>query len=147
VDAVWILAPHDLSIVVEVLGRLPPAISAAGETDGLEASLVGVIGDEVTAVIDVSSRSNEYRRQVRIVYDSAVAVLGDGYADSIEVLIAEPGYEPAQESIPISAEMPLLLELGAFVDHLTGGPPPRSSAATGALIVERIEDLRAMAGI
>ncbi len=147
VDAVWTLAPHDLSIVVEILGRLPPAVCAVGESDGVEASIVGVVADEVTAVVDVSSRTHEFRRSVRIVYDSAIAVLGDGYSQSVEVLISDPGYEPTRELIPLSDDMPLLLELDAFVKHLDGGPPPRSSAATGAVIVERIEELRTMAGI
>lgn len=146
-DAVWILAPHDLSIVVEILGRLPAAVSAVGESDGLEASLIGLIADDVTAVVDVSSRAHEFRRAVRIVYDSAVAFLGDGYSETVEVLITDPGFEPTTESIPIPGDMPLLLELDAFVKHLEGGPPPRSTAATGALVVERIQELRTMAEI
>jgi predicted dehydrogenase len=44
--------------------------------------------------------------------------------------------------MPISTEMPLLRELRAFVDHLAGGPPPRSSAADGVAVVETIEALR-----
>jgi hypothetical protein len=43
--------------------------------------------------------------------------------------------------------MPLLEELQVFVDHLGGGPPPRSSAREGALIVLRIAELRSMAGV
>ncbi len=147
VDAVWILAPHDLSIIVEIFGALPPAVSAVGESDGGEASMIGVLRDDVAAVVDVSSRAHEFRRQVRIVYESAIAVLSGGYAESIDILITDPGNEPDSESMPISNEMPLLLELEAFVSHLQGGPPPRSSAATGAMIVERIDELRTMAGI
>jgi predicted dehydrogenase len=148
VDAVWILAPHDLSIILEILGALPPAVSAVGESDGLEASLVGLMaGDGVAAVVNVSSRTHEFRREVRVLYESAVAVLSDGYADAIEVHITDPGFEPMKESIPFAGDMPLLLELEAFVGHLQGGPAPRSSAATGAAIVERIDDLRTMAGI
>ncbi len=37
VDGVWTLAPHDLAIVVEILDRLPPALSAVGEADAVEA--------------------------------------------------------------------------------------------------------------
>ncbi len=37
-------------------------------------------------------------------------------------------------------------ELRAFVSHLEGGPPPRSSAAEGGLVVEHIVRLRALAG-
>ena len=147
IDAVWILAPHDLAIVIEILGRLPPALSAAGESDGLEASLVGVVADEVQAIIDVSSRTHEFRREVRVVYQSAVAVLSGGYAEAVQVLILDPGREPTEQSIPISDDLPLMLELEAFVKHLAGGPPPRSTAATGAEIVERIEELRTLAGI
>lgn len=148
VDAVWILAPHDLAIILEILGRLPPAAWAVGETDGVDASLVGVVGDgDISAVVDVSSRSHTYRRETRIVFESAVAVLSGGYSDTIEIFITNTGSEPTNESIPISSEMPLLMELGAFVEHLDGGPTPRSSAATGALIVERIAELRSMAGI
>jgi hypothetical protein len=43
--------------------------------------------------------------------------------------------------------MPLLRELRAFLEHLDGGPPPRSSAAEGTRIVEVVEGLRALAGI
>jgi hypothetical protein len=43
--------------------------------------------------------------------------------------------------------MPLLAELEAFVAHLEGGPAPKSSAAEGALIVRRIAELRALAGL
>ena len=147
VDAIWILAPHDLAIVFEILGRLPPAVSAVGGSDGLEASLVGVIADDVQAIIDVSSRTHEFRREVRVVYESAVAVLSGGYGDAVQVFISDPGNEPARLSIPISDVLPLMLELETFVKHLAGGPPPRSPAATGAEIVQRIEELRTLAGI
>jgi hypothetical protein len=95
----------------------------------------------------VSSRADEFRREVRVVYESAVAVLEGGYADAVQVFVAQPGSAPSVESIPISDDMPLLLELDAFIGHLRGGPPPRSSASTGAAIVERINELRTMAGI
>ena len=39
-------------------------------------------------------------------------------------------------------ELPLLAELRAFVEHLGGGPPPKSSAREGAEIVAVIERLR-----
>jgi predicted dehydrogenase len=147
VDAIWTLAPHDLAIALEILGRLPPALRAVGESDGLEASIVGLLGDETAVVIDVSSHTNEFRREVRVVYDAAVAVLSGGYADAIEISVFDPGREPSEELIGIDDDMPLMLELTAFLDHLNGGPPPRSSVEIGALVVERIAELRAMAGI
>jgi hypothetical protein len=43
--------------------------------------------------------------------------------------------------------MPLLAELGAFLDHVRGGPRPKSSAAEATLMVRRIAEIRAAAGL
>jgi hypothetical protein len=43
--------------------------------------------------------------------------------------------------------MPLERELAAFVAHLRGGRPPRSTAAEGLLVIERIAALRNLAGL
>jgi hypothetical protein len=47
--------------------------------------------------------------------------------------------------IKTSGELPLLAELRAFVGHLNGGPPPKSSALEGAEMVERIAQVIEMA--
>ena len=44
-------------------------------------------------------------------------------------------------------EMPLTRELGAFLAYLEGGAPPRSSAAEGLLVVERIAEVRRLSGL
>jgi predicted dehydrogenase len=147
VDAVWILAPHDLAIILEVLGSLPAARTAVGESRGLDASLVAVLGDDPPCVVHISSRTAEHRREIRVHFREAVAMLLGGYEDAVQVRHDVPGAEPRIERIPISTELPLLRELRAFVGHLDGGPPPLSSAADGAAVVERIAELRALAGI
>ena len=43
--------------------------------------------------------------------------------------------------------MPLKRELGAFLACLEGGLPPRSSAAEGLLVVERIAEVRRLLGL
>jgi hypothetical protein len=43
--------------------------------------------------------------------------------------------------IPIPGEMPLLLELKAFVEFLGGGEPPKSSCADGLRVVQSIEEI------
>jgi predicted dehydrogenase len=48
--------------------------------------------------------------------------------------------------IEAKGELPLLAELRAFVEHVNGGPAPKSSAAEGALIVRRIEQALELAG-
>ena len=55
--------------------------------------------------------------------------------------------DEAETRLPVSTELPLLRELRAFVEHLRGGPPPRSSAAEGAAVVEAVARLRELAGL
>jgi predicted dehydrogenase len=146
-DAVWILAPHDLSIVLEILGSVPPARSAVAEWVGGElAGLVGRLGDDPWVTVDISSTATEHRREIRLVCEGGAAALTDGYAETIAVMRAGAlGAEPEQR--PVGTELPLLLELRAFVEHLGGGPPPRSSAAEGLEIVRRVAELRALARV
>lgn len=157
VDVSWILMPHDLSISLEVLGKIPTPRHAIGEiVDGHLTGLLGILGGERAGpgepwlVIEVSSRYPEYRREIRLHCRDGVAILDDGYSPGVSVTRfaeSDGGVSPATELRPISQELPLLRELRAFVEHLQGGPPPRSSAADGALIVSAIADLRSLAGI
>lgn len=151
VDAVWILAPHDLSIALEVLGHVPPPRAALAERVGGEVTgMVGLLGEDPWLVIEVSSRHPEYRREVRLHCRDGVAVLEDGYSEHVAVSRRAGGATPSgaeTELRPIPQEMPLLAELRAFVEHLRGGPPPRSSAEEGAAAVAAIAELRALAGL
>jgi predicted dehydrogenase len=143
VDAIWILAPHDLSIALEILGDLPPPDRADGARhDGAAVALSGVLGRSPWVKIDVSI-TQKARREVRLHCRDGVATLPDGYSD--HVLIARHG--GVSKRRPVSTELPLLRELRAFVAHVGGGPPPRSRAADGALIVQRLEELRALAAL
>jgi len=144
VDAAWILAPHDLSISLEILGELPEARAAVGDLSGSGVELlVGLLGERPWHRLEISARSPERRREVTLVCEQGAAMLADGYSDLVLVRrdgVAEP------ERLEISAELPLMRELRAFIEHLEGGPPPRSSAAEGALVVRRISELRTLAG-
>ncbi len=145
VDASWVLAPHDLSIALEVLGELPEARAAVADVDGGEVQgLVGLLGERPWHRLEISTRSPERRREVQLVCEQGVALLADAYSD--HVLVRRDGADES-ERVEISTALPLLLELRAFVEHLQGGPPPRSSAAEGALVVRRVAELRALAGV
>ena len=144
VDAVWILGPHDLALAVEILGELPEARSAVADSvGGVAHGLVGLLGERPWHALEVSSRSVERRREVTLVCEDGVVMLPSGYSD--QLVVRREGSEPKQREV--STEFPLLRELRAFVEHLDGGPPPKSSAAEGAAIVQRIAELRALAGL
>jgi predicted dehydrogenase len=145
VDPVWTLAPHDLAIGLEILGEVPPAVAAAGELIG--GTLYGIhalLGARPWLTIEVSAASHMRERTVQFFGEEGVAWLPDPYAASVGVARTNAvGAEPEWRAI--SKELPLLRELRAFLEHIRGGPAPRSSAAEGALIVERLAELRALA--
>jgi predicted dehydrogenase len=151
VDSAWILAPHDLSIALEILGTVLPARTAMAEVaDGQVVGLVGVCGTSPWHVFEVSARRRVIDRSVRLLCQHGIAELTESYADCVLVTRARIGrvsQAPEPERRPIATDMPLLLELAAFVEHLGGGPPPHSSAAEGAAIIRVLAELRTMAGL
>jgi predicted dehydrogenase len=151
VDAIWMLAPHDLSIVLEVLGRIPePRSAVAAATGGRPTDLVAVLGDSPWATIEVSAAHPVRRREVRLVCQDGTAVLPDSFAETLLIYRGDPHIDLEPRSVEqraISTELPLLRELRAFCEHLRGGPPPRSSAADGVAEVRALDALRTLAGL
>jgi len=144
VDPVWILAPHDLSIALEILGELPAPRGARGERlNGAAVGLLGMLGDDPWVVVDVSVTAPAVHREIRLSARDGIAVLADAYSDHVQVI--RPG-APAERQA-ISTELPLRRELQAFLGNLAGGAPPKSSAAHGAAVVCALERLRVLAGL
>jgi predicted dehydrogenase len=150
-DSVWVLAPHDLSISLEVLGQVLPARAAVGEWAGDDlVGLVGVCGDSPWHVLEVSSRRRTNRRAVQLLCRGGIAELDDSYSTHLCITRGPTGRgktAPEPERREVSGEMPLLAELRAFLQHLRGAAPPRSSAAEGATVVRVLSDLRRLAGV
>ncbi len=144
VDSVWTLAPHELSLGLELLGGVPEAREAHAEgardaPTGLAASL----GEAPWQCFEVSAARSVYRREVELIGERGRAALLDPYADHISVRIG-PG---AGQQRAIETEPPLRRELRAFLGHLDGGPPPRTRAEDGATVVARLWELRRLAGL
>ncbi len=152
VDACWILMPHDLSIVLEILGHIPAAHRAISSVQGADCSdMTAFLQDGeggVRVKVEISSLQPVSRRSVAVIGTKGSAQLADSYETALLVREGAPGDNSARKSErPIGDAMPLFLELEAFLDHVRGGPPPKSSAAEGLMVVERIEELRKLAGI
>jgi predicted dehydrogenase len=145
----WNLAPHDLSIVLEILGEIPePRFALAERVGSTTTGLVGWLGRDPWAVIEVSSSNPRRERSVRLICAAGSALLSDSYSDHLLVIRGDPQTQPEQEPErrPLDETMPLLAELTAFVEHLRGGPPPLSSAQEGARNVEVLSALMTLAG-
>jgi predicted dehydrogenase len=143
VDPIWTLLPHDLAIVREIFGHLPPALEAvaeraAGRVWGMSARL----GPDSPCALEVSARRPEHRRRIEVAFDGACAVLDGARDDAIEIRS-----DAGSRMVEVSREPPLKRELAAFVAHLDGGPAPKSSARDGVDSVRRICELRELAGL
>lgn len=151
VSPLWILAPHDLSIALHVLGRIPPLRHAFAMVPGRpELGLAAVLADDGAQVtIDIGVAAPEHRRRCLVVGSKASLELTDAYDDRLLVRRGAPGDSAAAaEVLQVGAEMPLLAELRAFLAHVRGeGPPPLSSARDGADIVERLSEIEAALGL
>lgn len=147
VDCAWTLAPHDLSIALEILGEVPRAAWAVADNPSDVRHLIGA-GHTSTGIwhhLEVSSRSVPDQRRIEVIGSAATAVLAGGWDDRV-VVHSNVGGDLVSEEILAVGELPLLAELRCFVAHLAGGPPPRTSVADGATIVETIAELRCLAG-
>lgn len=145
-DVVLHLAPHDLAIALEILGEIPAPRCAVADRVGDEFfSLWAVMGNAPWFQFEISSRAPKVKREVQLICRDGSATLSDSYDAHLNIFRLNGRDAPIEERRPISSEMPLLGELTAFVEHLRGGPPPRSSASEGTAVVEAIEVLRNMA--
>lgn len=147
VDCTWTLAPHDLSIALEVLGRIPTARAAVAErgADGEVLGLRGLLSDpdRPWLALTVSARAPSKRRELRLHCEDGVAILPAADAPALTLL----GRVGERREVPVDSEQPLLRQLRAFVEHLRGGPPPKSDAACGLQVVESLVALRRLAGV
>ncbi|WP_346894527.1 Gfo/Idh/MocA family oxidoreductase [uncultured Roseibium sp.] len=148
VDAAWILLPHDFSIAQDILGYLPELETVLVQHKDLEGQDLTVrLKDKSTGVsvtCEISALHPGNRRSVVVIGSTAVAQLADSYDD--RVLFAATGDDESPREIRVDTKMPLLAELEAFIAHVKGGPPPKSSAREGAVTVQRVAEARAMAG-
>jgi predicted dehydrogenase len=143
VDALWYLLPHDLAIILEILGFLPAVRFARLEhhRDTVSGG-IALLGDSPWVEIRVSESRERHQREVRVHGSEAFAILPDSYSPTIALYHtahASNGHSPSPELIPVVDEMPLLAELHAFVAYLQGGVAPKSGFADALAIVAAVE--------
>ncbi len=146
------MLPHDLAIAYEILGHLPKVKAASTPVRGRQAcdafAVLADAEDEVEVTIEIATSHPGTHRSVVVIGSKKSAQLTNSYAP--EIMLADG--PPDADAKPVYArkageEMPLKRELKAFLGFLAGGPPPRSSAAEGLLVVERIAEVRRLLGI
>lgn len=145
-DSIWHLLPHDLSIALEILGHLPGVRQASGFTAfGVHSEAMALLQDPAgpSVGLHVSGCHPINRRSVLLVGSEGSAQFGGSYDDRLQIRWKDG----RTEEIPVATDMPLLAELRIFLDHIRGGPAPKSPAPEAAAIVRHIAKIRAVAGL
>jgi len=159
VNVIWDLAPHDISILLYVLDRLPVAVSARGQAC-VHPGLVDVAYLELqmegglAAHIRVSWLDPAKVRRTTIVGDQRMVVFNDVpaaekiriYDKSVTTTVPDDlggfqaSYRYGDVMIPhIDWTEPLRLECEHFIDCIRTGERPRSSGYEGVLNVAILE--------
>lgn len=161
VNALWNLAPHDISIFNFLLGGLPLSVTAHG-TDYLQKGIEDVVfanleyPNQVRASLHVSWLDPNKVRKVTLVGSLKMAVYDDVANDKVTIYdkgVDSPDstrgvhpfdqapanpliYRFGESHVPkISAVEPLREEATDFIQAIAGGRPPRSGIESGRGVV------------
>ncbi|MGN6550632.1 MAG: Gfo/Idh/MocA family protein [Pararhizobium sp.] len=148
-DALWDIAPHDLSLILALTGEEPSAIRGEGSAVLNHLSDFAHLHLEFPSGVRshvFTSRLNPYReRRLTVIGTDAMAVFDDVapwpqklalyrheiWQDDhgIQSRMVEPEY------VPIGEDLPLTRELSHFIDCIRSGAEPRTPVAEGLAVI------------
>jgi UDP-2-acetamido-3-amino-2,3-dideoxy-glucuronate N-acetyltransferase len=149
-NALWSFAPHDISMILALMGAMPTRVSAEGAhflSDGVADTTLSHMafpgGEQAHVFV---SWLHPYKDQrLVVVGEKAMAVFNDVAAGPEKLLLYRheaswsgdiPVVTKAEaEPIPFDAAEPLRRECAAFLASVRGGPLPPSDAAEGIRVL------------
>lgn len=153
-NALWSFAPHDISMILALVGDMPTAVRAEGGS-----YLHEVIADvttthlsfpgEVQAHVFVSWLHPFKEQKLVVVGDKAMAVFNDGepwdrkllvYPHKIDWRDGVPTPEKAEaQPVALEENEPLRAECQHFLDSIIAGTAPRTDGAEGMRVLSVLE--------
>lgn len=155
-DVLWSFAPHDLSMVLGLMGREPESVSAVGGAwltpglaDAAEASLD--FGGGVTAQVSVSWLNPVKEQRLMVVGEEKMAVFDDTrpwpekltlYPHRVAWPAQRPVAEAAEaETVELEERSPLAAQCRDFLAAMAGEKTPISDGAEGLRVLTVLEAL------
>ncbi|MGQ9725205.1 MAG: Gfo/Idh/MocA family protein [Tepidimonas sp.] len=161
INVMWDLAPHDVSILLHVLGLEPFQVSASGQAYIQKRQRLHEVAylnlhfpGSILANVRVSWLDPVKQRRITIVGSRKMLVYDDIAEDKVVLYdkgVEVPPYSDTPEEfhlsyrhgpttvVPVPWEEPLRLECRAFVDWITTGRPACSDAWMGVRVVRILE--------
>ena len=155
-NALWSLAPHDISVIGYLLGQRPTSVAAVGQSylqDGVEdVVFLTMHYPGKIAHVHVSWLDPHKTRKITVVGSKKMIVFDDMDAGE-KIRIFDKGFDPLEAEfvsedqslrirngdilIPrLEDSEPLRLECAQFVRSVRTGVPPRSDGRDGLRVVE-----------
>lgn len=153
-NALWSFAPHDISMILALTGRVPDRVVANGgsylSSDVADTTLSYLdFGEGLQAHVFVSWLHPYKEQRLVVVGDEAMAVFNDVAADSEKLLVYphKAGWDgnvplvskAEAEPLPYEAGEPLRIECEAFVAAVRDGMPPPSDAEEGIRVLKVLD--------
>ncbi len=149
-DILWSFAPHDLSMILSLVGQEPGEVTAEGGYY-LHRTIADVTTTHLSfpggerAHVFVSWLHPFKEQKLVVIGDRAMAVFDDGepwsrklviYPHRIEWRRAMPVPQRAEaDPIPLDEDEPLKLECRHFLEAIATGAPPRTDGAEGVRVL------------
>jgi predicted dehydrogenase len=152
-NILWSFAPHDIAVVLRLLGELPYQVSAAGGSY-LQPNIADVtvtnllFNNGVRAHIHVSWLHPFKEQRLVVIGDRRMASFDDVNKQLLvydqRVDIDRSGGEPvavkrAGEPVAVADTEPLRLECQAFLDAMASRRPPLTDGASGARVLQVLQ--------
>jgi UDP-2-acetamido-3-amino-2,3-dideoxy-glucuronate N-acetyltransferase len=161
-DVLWSFAPHDISMILALIGREPERVEAAGVRclDDRIADIADVrlfFPDGARAHVAVSWLHPVKEQKLTVIGSRAMAVFDDGepwerkltlYRHAVDWRDGLPTAQKADgESVAVDPGEPLELECAHFLHCVASGEKPRTDGAEGVRVLAVLDRAaRAMAG-
>jgi predicted dehydrogenase/acetyltransferase-like isoleucine patch superfamily enzyme len=154
-NILWSFAPHDISVILMLLGEMPETVYATGGS-----YLQHQIPDTTLTAFDFPSGVKAHifvswlhpfkEQKLVVVGDKKMAVFDDIsreklllYPHKIEWLQRIPVAAKADaETVPVDMEEPLKFECQHFLECVAGGKPPRTDGKEGLRVLKVLQALQ-----
>jgi len=153
-NILWSFAPHDISMILRLVGEEPTEVSAVRST-----FLHEIVADVTTTHLTFPSGVDAHvfvswlhpfkEQKLVVVGDEAMAVFDDGqpwerkivvYRHLVEWHEGMPSPSPAEaEAVSIEPDEPLKVELAHFVDCAASGSTPRTDGPEGVRVLRVLD--------
>ncbi len=151
-NILWSFAPHDISVILLLLGEMPEEVAAHGR-----AYLDDTIADTTISYMSFRSGASAHvfvswlhpfkEQKLVVVGDAGMAVFEDTCADKLKLYSHHIDWidrmpvprKAAPEVVSIAGDEPLRLECEHFLECIESGKPPKTDGANGLRVVEVLE--------